>query len=68
MMRNYHHLDFLDEEDDGYQETLPDDPLSAFNQQANLLMLKSSRQDANKKQRACFTENYLVFSLNERMP
>ncbi len=31
-------------------------------------MLKSSRQDANKKQRACFTENYLVFSLNERMP
>jgi hypothetical protein len=28
----------------------------------------SATADSHSKQRACFTENYLVFSLNERMP
>jgi hypothetical protein len=54
--------------------------LSQFHQQANLMLLLAGGQSDyfgtannistsnNNTTRACFTENYLVFNLNERMP
>ena len=40
--------------------------LQSFQSQAQMMMLMNG--DFTNNRRACFTENYLVFSLNERMP
>lgn len=46
------------------------DDLSTFHSQAQMLLLLNGGQSDffGNGRRACFTENYLVFNLNERMP